>query len=131
MKCFKFLAVKLYWNQLFCCVNKSILIHICNMFAYDLTWQNFSGAWSLKKMILSTLLNINSVKYHKVKLNIFCIWYLFQWKQSWIFSVTSFFTSHSNMVIWCLIIIINVENSFAASYFCGKCDNYFPEFFDE
>ncbi len=50
--------------------------------------------------------------------------------QSWIFSintVTWSFRSHNNMLIWCFI-IINVETSCTASYFCGNIDIFFQHF---
>ncbi len=36
------------------------------------------------------------------------------------------FRNHNNMLIYCwFLIIINVENSCAAQYFCGNCDTFF------
>ncbi len=45
-----------------------------------------------------------------------------------IFSVTWFFRNHSNMLIFCsrdILLIINVENNCAASYFRGNCGAFF------
>ncbi len=78
--------------------------------------------------------NSNIVKYYyNLKETVFYLNILkkviYSSDQSWIFSiitpvfsVTWSFRNHSNMLIWCSFLIINVENICAASYFCGNCD---------